>query len=321
MDKILESKFKDWSSLSESISKIYLKIIEHEQQHIFDKEYEELLYILPTALRLEKKNFLNMELEASTVATISPLVDISTDKIADLEEGETSLLSLLRKYNYVSHYITFFYNDFYEENTNAYDIFSKIIDETHKRNVQNKKYQENFYNSVNTNYIQMLEKYIAETDDEDVRNYLIYIKYMVICTTPRYEENYWLFGRKTLPTVDMTSSFPETDGYSDVEINELVKHSLKSGLEDDIRTLAEMNNLIFPYYSRKIYRMLALNKARLISLRDLTFIEEVENAVSEYINKNDSFYDQITSCLNDMFKDAKEIIKKKHYQLKKGSKK
>lgn len=33
MDKVLESKFEEWSSLSESISKIYLKIIEHEKQH------------------------------------------------------------------------------------------------------------------------------------------------------------------------------------------------------------------------------------------------------------------------------------------------
>lgn len=33
MDKVLESKFEEWSSLSESISKIYLKIIEHEEQH------------------------------------------------------------------------------------------------------------------------------------------------------------------------------------------------------------------------------------------------------------------------------------------------
>lgn len=55
MDKVLESKFEEWSSLSESISKIYLKIIEHEEQHNYDKEYEELLYLLPTALRLEKK--------------------------------------------------------------------------------------------------------------------------------------------------------------------------------------------------------------------------------------------------------------------------
>ncbi len=117
----------------------------------------------------------------------------------------------------------------------------------------------------------------------------------------------------------MSSSFPVTEGYSESEINALVKHSLKSGLEDDIRTLGDMNNLIFPYYAKKIYRMLALNKARLISLKDLSFIEEIERSTNEYIHEGDSFYSLVNDCLNSMFKDAKEIIKEKHYPRKKGS--
>ena len=319
MDKVLESKFEEWSSLSESISKIYLKIIEHEEQHNYDKEYEELLYLLPTALRLEKKCFLEMPLDSASAAKLRAKIDINMEQIDDLINGEEDLLSLLRKHNYLDCLVTFLYNDFHEKETLHTDFFSQIINETQKINMQNKKYQENFYTSVNTNFIQMLEKYITEIDDEDVKSYLRYVKYIIICTTPKYEENYWLFGHIALPTIDMSSSFPVTEGYSESEINALVKHSLKSGLEDDIRTLGDMNNLIFPYYAKKIYRMLALNKARLISLKDLSFIEEIERSTNEYIHEGDSFYSLVNDCLNSMFKDAKEIIKEKHYPRKKGS--
>ena len=59
--KNIYDKTEEWLEFSKSVTNIYLKIIEHEQQG--DKnsdEYQSLFYILPTAVDIEKTKLTNI---------------------------------------------------------------------------------------------------------------------------------------------------------------------------------------------------------------------------------------------------------------------
>lgn len=309
MKKIDEEKIKSWEELNTVISKMYLKLVELEKENNKGEEYNTILYLLPTALRLEKKRFLDMGLNKSNYKELEKRFNITDEELTDVTDGKDSLFSKLRANNYFTSMLNFHYDRFWEACENI-GLFEYINSYNEKENLQNQKYAELYQSELTVNFIPMLDEYIESVDDEDVRNYLIYIKYLMIGTITKYESDYALLGCHTLPTRNMLTVFPTVEGYSKDEIDMLVKTSLKKDFLNEIEMLSKMNNFILPYHKRVIYKELALNKARLISQCSEEFINEMKEEVDKFLKRGEPFYKDINSLIIELFDDAYSIIKK-----------
>lgn len=307
MGKTSIEKVKDWEALSEAVAKIYLKIIDCEKRGDLGKEYKDLLYILPTALRFEKQRFLEMGLCETNYQSLKKHFDISSAEVVDVTDGYDANFPLFRKHNYFTSMLNLYYGGFYRiRETRGIQDF--VNNQNELRTLQNEIFTEHYHTQVTVNFIQMLESYINCTEDEDVRNYLIYIKYLMIATVPKYEEDYVLFGEKLLPIRDILKTFPVTDGYTEEEIKILTEQSLRKDLISELSTMIQINNFIFPYYKRTIYKELALNKARLISLNNEEFINSIKDEITKQMRVDNDFYTEINKLVREMFDDAKRIL-------------
>lgn len=307
MKKTDEEKIESWIKMSDAVIDIYLKITEFEASNTFDDEYKSLLYLLPTAIRIEQKNFNEIGLNSKNYKQLQIRFDISNEDISDITNGNSKKLANLRRHNYLTSIINFKYNGFYKQKE-TYGLVDLINNENEKTTIQREMFAENYHTELSVNFINMLERYINEVDDEDTRNYLIYLKYMTISTVPRYERDYILFGIKTLPIRDIHKVFPQTWGFSEEEIQYSVKENLKEDFLIEVNSLLQLNNFILPHYKRELYKELALNKARLISLNSKDFIEELKREIEKLMKQNDNFYAEINHLLKSMFDDALELI-------------
>lgn len=286
MKRFSEERVKRWEDMSDAITNMYLKIIKYEQHNDVNEEYKAIIELMPTALRLEKDIFHEIGINKDNYKLLERRFNISDEDVTDANDGDEVKLSMLRKHNYFTSMLNF-----------QYGLASSA----------NEIYSELYHSQITVNFIKMLERYCNEIDDEDVKNFLIYIKYLLISTVPIYESDYFLLGQKTLPTRDILATFPPIHGYTEETIHYHVVESLKKHLSDEIQIIAEINNMILPYYKRAIYKNLALNKARLISLNKKDFILSMQDEINKHLRRND-FYSDINVLIDDMFEDALTLV-------------
>lgn len=317
MKKGLKEKIDRWIEFSVSIRNLYLKIIKHEQDGNYDEEYKNILYLLPSAIEIEKKIIDELNINENNWRPIKTIIDCPDDCLVQILEEETSSFEVLRRSNILDDILLHRYNNFFSKTTPS-NIFEVISNTNYEDELNNLKYADAFLKSVNVNFIAMLEKYINETEDKVVRDYLIYIKYATISTTPSYESTFAKFQGQTLPTININTNFGEIDGFSEEGINDLNRHNLKVGLVSDLTQAFTIDNNIIDEPSEKklLYRILALNKARLISFRDDAFVTEMENAIDD-IRPTNPDYSRVNAHIDAMFKDAHELVKKDYYIAKK----
>lgn len=308
MGKINEDKIKSWEELSHSIVGIYLKLIEFERKNDLGDNYKNLLYLLPTALRLEKEKFLNMGLNESNYRQLSIRFNISDITVTEATEGNNEAFSKMRKNNYFTSMLNFTYNGFYKLKQ-TFGIQSFVENKNELSRIQDEIFSEIYHTQVTVNYVQMIKSYIDTVEDDDVRDYLIYLKYLMIGTVPQYEEDFALFGGKILPTREIISTFPMIDGYTENDIKTLVENSLKRDILEELEIMSRINNFIFPYHLKLVYKELALNKARLISLNSESFINSIQTEIDKILLKGNSFYSEINRLILDIFDEARDFIK------------
>ena len=97
--KNIYDKTEEWLEFSKSVTNIYLKIIEHEQQG--DKnsdEYQSLFYILPTAVDIEKTKLTNI-LTKENYQNILKNVDKASNIFTDVMNEGKEFLPIVRAYN------------------------------------------------------------------------------------------------------------------------------------------------------------------------------------------------------------------------------
>lgn len=127
--KNIYDKTEEWLEFSKSVTNIYLKIIEHEQQG--DKnsdEYQSLFYILPTAVDIEKTKLTNI-LTKENYQNILKNVDKASNIFTDVMNEEKEFLPIVRAYNQLMSTYYFTYNGFFEEKTakNPIDLILSLI--------------------------------------------------------------------------------------------------------------------------------------------------------------------------------------------------
>lgn len=318
MGKNIFDKIDEWRNLNRSVVEIYLKIIEYEQLNNLGKEYENLRQLLPYSVNLEKRLFNEIGINKNNHRYVENELQISRNEMDLIVSGLHYNLNLLRATSLYQQARIFDHHCFIEERA-SFSIWDIKDSEEDKEKLQKLIYEKDYTNQLIINYIQMINKYISEVDDEFAKNYLTYLKYMTISTTPQYETAYLDFRMNDLPTVDLVKTFPNTSGYDQQTIDNLARNKLKNDIVNELSFLLEMNNFIYPYNKRTVYRTLALNKARLISLKDKSFIDVVGKEISDLL-KQDEYFSIINKLIGDMFFDAYEIIKKDYYALKKVGK-
>lgn len=209
------------------------------------------------------------------------------------------------------------YNNFVLDNspTNILEIINNIA---YRNELNNLRYADAFLNNVTFNFIAMIQKYINEIDDGRIRNYLIYLKYALISTSPTYEKAFLELKGQILPTININNNFPTIEGFTDKSIDDLNRYNLKTAFKSDLVQAFCIDNDIIDDYSEKklLYRILSLNKARLISLRDDEYIKEIEKEIEE-IRPTNPEYSRVNTLVDEMFKDAHELVKKDYYIPKK----
>lgn len=317
MDKILKEKLNRWITFSEAIKKLYLRLITCEQNNNFGEEYQNIIYILPSALDIEDKIIHELNINERNWRDIKRLIDCDDElSIKIMNEASTSI-DALRRSNRLDDILLYDYNNFLSDGpiTNVIDLITRT---NYQDELNNLKYADAFLKHVTINFIAMLEKYIYEVTDPEIKDYLIYIKYALICMTPNYERSFVELRGQTLPTININTNFPEIDGFDDEAINELNRYNLKNSFKDDlIQAFCVDNEDMFESFEKKVvYRILALNKARLISFRSDTFISELESMIEEIKPTSDE-YSIVNKLVEEMFKDAHELVKKDYYIAKK----
>ena len=312
--KNIYDKTEEWLEFSKSVTNIYLKIIEHEQQG--DKnsdEYQSLFYILPTAVDIEKTKLTNI-LTKENYQNILKNVDKASNIFTDVMNEEKEFLPIVRAYNQLMSTYYFTYNGFFEEKTakNPIDLINNTV---RKNKLGNAKYEEYFFTILAINCIQIITRHLDSIEDNDIKNYLIYLKYVIITITPLYERRF-LLTDGVLPLRNMITSFPSIEGYEESQIKELLIYSLESLLLEDMKRILKLNNDNIKYVRKEITLTLITNKARLLSNPDLDFIESLEKQTYDMMNDSDSSCDRIKNLIKEMFKDTKLIINEEEAKKK-----
>lgn len=317
MEKNLRGKINRWIEFSESIKKMYLCLIEHEQSDNFDKEYYNLLYLMPKAIEIEKKITDDLNINASNWRMIKTVIDCPDDYLEKILEEKSNSFEILRRSNILDNILLYRHNNFFfdKEPTN---IFELINNTNYRDELNNLKYADIFLNHVTINFIAIIQKYINETDDQEIKNYLIYLKYALISTTPSYEITFFELKGQPLPTININTNYPDIEGYNTEAIDDINRYNLREAFKSDlVQAFCIDNNIIDNLAEKKLlYRILALNKARLISLRDDEFISTLEKAIDE-IRPINPDYSHVNNLIDSMFKDAHELVKKDYYIPKK----
>ncbi len=317
MEKHLREKINRWIDFSEAIKKIYLKIINYEQRNYFGEGYQNLIYLLSVAFDIEDKIIEEININQDNWRQIKTIIDCQDDFIEQITEEKTNAFDVLRRSNTLDDILLYVHNNFYSEQTIT-NIFELVALTNYRDELNNLKYADVFLKHVTVNFIAMIQKYINEVDDEEIRNYLIYLKYAIISTTPGYEKSFTELLGQTLPTININTDFPSIEGFSEEGIDELNRYNLKNAIGSDlVQAFCIDNNLINESSEKKLlYRILALNKARLISLRDDSFVTELEEIIND-IRPTNPDYSIVNTLVDEMFKDAHELAKKDYYIAKK----
>lgn len=317
MEKNLQERINRWIEFSKSIRDMYLSIIKHEQESIYDKEYDNLIYLMPAAIEIEKKIISELNISEINWRKIKMVIDCPDDYLERIVEGQSNSFEILRRSNILDDILLHQYNNFFSE-SQPNNIFEVIASTNYRNELNNLKYADAFLKNVANNFIAMIQKYINEVDDEKIRNYLIYLKYALICTTPSYESTFFELKCQVLPTININTNYPFIEGFNEETIYDLNRYNLKDAFESDLVQAFCIDNEIIKDYNEKklLYRILALNKARLISLRDDAFVKELEQTVDD-IRPINPDYSQVNALVDEMFKDAHELAQKNYYIPKK----
>lgn len=226
MEKHLREKINRWIDFSEAIKKIYLKIINYEQRNYFGEGYQNLIYLLSVAFDIEDKIIEEININQDNWRQIKTIIDCQDDFIEQITEEKTNAFDVLRRSNTLDDILLYVHNNFYSEQTIT-NIFELVALTNYRDELNNLKYADVFLKHVTVNFIAMIQKYINEVDDEEIRNYLIYLKYAIISTTPGYEKSFAELLGQTLPTININTNFPSIEGFSEEGIDELNRYNLK----------------------------------------------------------------------------------------------
>lgn len=319
MKKELKDAVGKWISFTETIRNMYLKLIELEQQDLKDsEEYKTIVYLLPEALKIENRIINDIPLTKDNYQEIKDIIDSNIDQIIiDILNETSNKIEVVRRSNRLD-ILLLEYNNFFEL-TPTNNLMEAIKMLEYQDELTNYKYANEYLEKLSVNHIAMIERMIQHTDDKKIRNFLISLKYRTICITPAYESNFAFFKCRVLPTININLSITPLDNLKEEVIRELNEFNLRNSFKADLLNILYLDNdsIKEPDNIKQLYRILTLNKARLISLDSTSFVESIYNETLFLLPMNEN-YSEVVKLVNNMFEDATNYLKDRQIKLKKS---
>lgn len=176
------------------------------------------------------------------------------------------------------------------------------------------QFKEFFESTLDFNMIYMLNHDLESITDEELRRFFIYLKYFNIYINPTYERDYISHKGHLSNLIDLHLFRYQVPGYTDEEFECYTRNALTMQIMGDIEFLLEYKDETFLKhpYNLDIKRMITINKARLVSLADISFIDLIKATYDLIIADDDETEEKDTKLVRAeiarMFKESYEIL-------------
>ncbi len=312
MEIVTRKRLDDIVEFEIAIKKMYLKLADLEYEKKQDtEEYQNIFSLLENARKIEKKKFASIYIDETVYDQMLGYLtkDNARSDILSLLENQDFIEGI--RLNNILSIIAMQNNAFISEEDFNFPINGADL----KEEFINRQYRDAYESGITSNSIFVINQDIDKLPDDELRRYFIYLKYFNIYISPTYECSFINSG-KILP--HNKYQVPE---YSDEEFDSCNRNNLINDIVDDMEYLLEGDDDTFATYPYRLdfYRILSLNKARLISLQDSSFITLVKKTIDQILSETDEYpnsnIDGIKKGIEQMFMESLELLntmKEKH---------
>ncbi|MDE5630614.1 MAG: hypothetical protein K2I70_03340, partial [Bacilli bacterium] len=178
----------------------------------------------------------------------------------------------------------------------------------------NLKYLNSYDYGVIRNTLFILSEEIKKMPDNELRKYFIYLKYLNVFIYPQIEIFFINNGCSIKSPININKNRYQVHEYTEEEYERCNRDNLIDNIINDIEYLLEGNDEDWKKYPYRLdfYRILALNKARLISVQDKSFINLIK-MTTDYLIQDEEEYrvpekEEIRLKINQMFIESLELL-------------
>ena len=311
MEIVTRKRLDDIVEFEIAIKKMYLKLADLEYEKKQDtEEYQNIFSLLENARKIEKKKFASIYIDETVYDQMLGYLtkDNARSDILSLLENQDFIEGI--RLNNILSIIAMQNNAFISEEDFNFPINGADL----KEEFINRQYRDAYESGITSNSIFVINQDIDKLPDDELRRYFIYLKYFNIYISPTYECSFINSGK----ILHNKYQVPE---YSDEEFDSCNRNNLINDIVDDMEYLLEGDDDTFATYPYRLdfYRILSLNKARLISLQDSSFITLVKKTIDQILSETDEYpnsnIDGIKKGIEQMFMESLELLntmKEKH---------
>ncbi|MCX4364440.1 MAG: hypothetical protein OSJ70_01515 [Bacilli bacterium] len=317
MESVTRKRLDDIVEFEIAIKKMYLKLADLEYEKKQDtEEYQNIFSLLENARKIEKKKFASIYIDETVYDQMLGYLtkDNARSDILSLLENQDFIEGI--RLNNILSIIAMQNNAFISEEDFNFPINGADL----KEEFINRQYRDAYESGITSNSIFVINQDIDKLPDDELRRYFIYLKYFNIYISPTYECSFINSG-KILPLINIQHNKYQVPEYSDEEFDSCNRNNLINDIVDDMEYLLEGDDDTFATYPYRLdfYRILSLNKARLISLQDSSFITLVKKTIDQILSETDEYpnsnIDGIKKGIEQMFMESLELLntmKEKH---------
>ena len=318
MEKQVEERIQEWAEMAKVISDLYIKIISLEQKGKLDETYYSLKSLLPKAIEMEQKKFASIDINYHNVNAIRVKINKTPDYETDVLYGILQRFDEIRMRNKFEQSVLYDHDGFASNSVSIMQFLTELASDPYRHDmITEQKYSYEVFNRVKNNQVAIIQRIINNLNKRTTIDYLIYLKYQLIATIPRYEQAYLTFHQNLLPITDIMVDFPELPTFDKKRLKEQIRVDVEAAILKNINTMVKIDDFSIENYNNCIYYSLSLSIAQLVSINDLEYIDRVEKEI-ESLLPTGVFYTQIRKLIETAFEDAKELVKNNPYQLKKN---
>lgn len=311
MEQITKDHLDDILEFERAIKKMYLKLADLEfEEKKESEEYQSFLELLESVERIEKKKFSNIYIDANAYDRMLAYFTKDNEKtdILNLIENQDYIEGI--RLNNILSIIALQNNAFLTEE----DLNSPLYGETLKEEFISRKYRDAYEECISRNSIFTIDNDIKKMPDGESKKYFIYLKYFNIYISPTYEIAFLKSSGNVLPAININHNKNQVPEYSNEEFDSCNRENLSNNIIEDLEYLLEGDDELFKYSPERLElaRILSLNKARLITLQDRSFIITIKKTFDNIISEDDEYQerekDGIRKSIEQMFTESLELI-------------
>lgn len=317
MDSELAERIKNWVSMSDSVAKIYMKLVTLEQDGKINDEFWSLKDLLPKAVELESTSFVEIGVNGKNIYDVCKVIEISDpDYEAAVEGGNILEFANLRRNKFFAAHVL------YKFDATAESIKKSVTDgKDHKGIVTkaaHKKYDTEIDVRLRLIQAYIIDRYIKSIENERIKNYLIYLKYLIFATNPGCEKHWFENHQLVLPPIDILHNFPVFPYLSESYAENHARLDLTNGIYNNIERISQIDNFDIKAPRNGLFYILTQLEAELIAMRDMQYIKDLEDYTERVIPEG-IFYTEIKRYILSVFDDAKVLVRGSLQNKKNGS--